>query len=614
MMNTACFQRLTAWPSLAGPASRLKSYVAAAALALLAMATPVHASPSYWKYAETPPLGWNSWDIFGTTVTEAQIKAQADAMARELLPHGYDILTVDIQWYEPESRGHSYNPRATLTMDEHGRLTPGLKKFPSAVNGQGFKPLADYVHAKGLRFGIHIMRGIPRQAVRNNTPVLGTAARAQDIALTNSTCAWNPDMVGVDATKPEGQAYYDSLIQLYASWGVDYIKCDDISRPYNRVQRAEVEALRKAIDKCGRPIVLSLSPGATPVSVGEHVMNHANLWRITDDFWDRWGLLHAMFERLHAWTPYRGLGHWPDADTLPIGIVEFNRKTRFTPDEQYTLMSLWAIGRSPLIFGGDMTRLDQFTKEMLTNPEMLAVNQRSTNNRQISRENNLVVWAADVPGSPDKYVALFNAQSPGDSIDLAHADYSSPVIVGEGKYQDVSVTVKEGKRLVLFVKDGGDGFENDHAVWVDPVLRGSKGELSLTQLKWSSASAGWGEPRVNRTCENRPLMVNGQPATGIGKHSESIIIYDLPEGYDTLVARGVVTRRGSVVFGVLVDHGEQKISDRSEVSVKFADVGISGAARVRDLWSRKDVGVFTNSFGRELPLHGAGLYRISPTP
>ncbi len=119
---------------------------------------------------------------------------------------------------------------------------------------------------------------------------------------------------------------------------------------------------------------------------------------------------------------------------------------------------------------------------------------------------------------------------------------------------------------------------------------------------------------MNRTCENRPLMVNGQPATGIGTHSESIIIYDLPEGYDTLVARGVVTRRGSVVFGVLVDHGEQKISDRSEVSVKFADVGISGAARVRDLWSRKDVGVFTNSFGRELPLHGAGLYRISPTP
>jgi len=270
-------------------------------------------------------------------------------MARELLPHGYDILTVDIQWYEPESRGHSYNPRATLTMDEHGRLTPGLKKFPSAVNGQGFKPLADYVHAKGLRFGIHIMRGIPRQAVRNNTPVLGTAARAQDIALTNSTCAWNPDMVGVDATKPEGQAYYDSLIQLYASWGVDYIKCDDISRPYNRVQRAEVEALRKAIDKCGRPIVLSLSPGATPVSVGEHVMNHANLWRITDDFWDRWGLLHAMSNGCMRDALSRS-GHWPSRHAAMASSSSTEDPVH--PDEQYTLMESWAIGRSPSFSAG----------------------------------------------------------------------------------------------------------------------------------------------------------------------------------------------------------------------------------------------------------------------
>jgi hypothetical protein len=174
--------------------------------------------------------------------------------------------------------------------------------------------------------------------------------------------------------------------------------------------------------------------------------------------------------------------------------------------------------------------------------------------------------------------------------------------------------VKDGKRLVLFVKDGGDGFENDHAAWVDPVLRGPKGELKLTELKWTSASAGWGEPRVNRTCENRQLTVNGQQVTGIGTHSESSIIYDLPEGYDTFSVRGVVTRRGSVVFGVLVDRGTQKISETSEVSVKFSDLGITGAARVRDLWSRQDLGVFTNSFGRELPLHGAGLYRIAPMP
>jgi alpha-galactosidase len=569
--------------------------------------------PTHWQNAPAPPLGWNSWDIYGTTVTEQQVKDQADAMAKHLLPSGYKYLTVDIQWYEPESNGHSYKSGAMLTMDQYGRLTPGLKKFPSAADGKGFKPLADYVHSKGLKFGIHIMRGIPRQAVDKNLPVLGTHAKAQDIAMTSSTCAWNPDMYGVDATKPEGQAYYNSIVQMYADWGVDFIKCDDISRPYDQVQRAEVEALRQAIDKTGRPIVLSLSPGATPVSAGEHVMNHANMWRITDDFWDRWGALLAMFERLDAWTPYRGPGHFPDADMLPIGRIEFNRTTRFTPNEQYTLMSLWAIGRSPLIFGGDMTKLDDFTKEMLTNPDMLKVNQQSTNNRQVSRDKNLIVWTADVPNSKDKYVALFNAQSKGDNIDFGNADYASPVIAGKGSSQKVEVSVKEGQKLVLFVKDGGNGFDWDHVAWVDPVLHGPKGDLKLTDLKWIHATAGWGAAQVNKACDGKPLLVNGQPVKGIGTHAESTIIYDLPEGYDTFSATGYVTQdRGSVVFGVLVDKGKMELPEKAEIELSFEAIGIKGKAKVTDLWSHKDLGVFDGRFSRELPQHGAGLYRVSP--
>lgn len=564
-------------------------------------------------FAPTPPLGWNSWDIFGTTVTEQQIKEQADAMAEHLLPSGYKYLTVDIQWYEPESKGHYYKPGAALTMDEYGRLTPGLKKFPSAANGKGFKPLADYVHAKGLKFGIHIMRGIPKQAVDRNTPVLGTNLKAQDIAIKSSICPWNPDMYGVDATKPAGQAYYNSIIQLYADWGVDFIKVDDISRPYDKIQQAEIEALRKAIDKTGRPIVLSLSPGATPVSAGPHVVNHANMWRITDDFWDRWGLLTAMFERLHAWTPFRRNGNYPDADMLPIGIIDFNRKTNFTEEEHYTLMSLWAIGKSPLIFGGDMTRMDAFTKEMLTNPEMLKVNQESINNRQVSRDKNLVVWTADVPGSKDKYVALFNAQSTGYNMAFNDADYASPVIAGKGSAQKVEVPVKNGKKLVLFVKDGGNGFSWDHVAWVDPVLTGPKGKLKLTDLKWQSASAGWGEARVNRTCENKPLIVNDQTVEGIGTHAESVIVYELPEGYDTFTATGVVTNeQGSVVFGVLVDKGAEDIPEKTFVSVNLNDIGIKGKVKVRDIWGKSDLGVFEKTFGRDLPLHGAGLYRVSP--
>jgi hypothetical protein len=582
-------------------------------IALSFSALQAQDKPKYWQYAPKPVLGWNSWDCFGTTVTEQQIKEQADAMAKYLLPSGYNYLTVDIQWYEPEAKGHSYKPGALLTMDEYGRLTPGLKKFPSAADGKGFKPLADYVHSKGLKFGIHIMRGIPRLAVDRNLPVLGTNVKAQDIAIKSSTCAWNPDMYGVDATKPEGQAYYNSIVQMYADWGVDFIKCDDISRPYDNVQKAEVEALRNAIDKTGRPIVLSLSPGATPVKVGEHVMNHANMWRITDDFWDRWGALLAMFERLDVWTPYRGLGHFPDADMLPLGIVEFTRATRFTQNEQYSLMSLWAIGRSPLIFGGDMTKLDDFTKEMLTNPDMLKVNQQSINNRQVSRDKNLIVWTADVPDSKDKYVALFNAQSKGDNIDFGNADYASPVIAGNGSSQKVEVSIKDGKRLVLFVKDGGNGFDWDHVAWVDPVLKGSKGELKLTDLKWLNATSGWGSANVNRACDGKPLMVNGQSVNGIGAHAESTIIYDLPEGYDTFSATGYVTQEtGSVVFGVLVDKGTVDLPETATVKFDFESIGIKGKAKVTDLWSHKKLGTFEGSFSRELPQHGAGLYRISP--
>lgn len=168
-------------------------------------------------------------------------------------------------------------------MDSHSRLTPGTNRFLSAANGVGFKALSDYVHSKGLLFGIHMMRGIPRQAVTQKTPVLGTSYTADQIADTTSTCAWNSDMYGVDMSKPGAQEYYDSIMSLVASWGVDFVKIDDLSAPYHT---AEIEGYRKAIDKCGRAIVFSTSPGETPVGMGAHIMQQANQWRIADDFWD----------------------------------------------------------------------------------------------------------------------------------------------------------------------------------------------------------------------------------------------------------------------------------------------------------------------------------------
>jgi alpha-galactosidase len=368
-------------------------------------------SLEFQKWAATPPMGWNSWDCFGTAVTEEQTRANADYMAAHLKQHGWQYIVVDIQWYEPQAKGWEYRKDALLTMDLNGRLTPAANRFSSAANGAGFKPLADYIHSLGLKFGIHILRGIPRQAVFANTPILNLSTRAADIADKNSTCQWNGDMYGVDTTKPGAQEYYDSLLALYASWDVDFIKVDDLSRPY---RASEIEAIRKAIDNCGRPIVFSTSPGATPLEEGKHIASHANMWRMSDDFWDQWQLLKDQFKRCADWAPYCDAGHFPDADMLPIGAILASNPdghTHFTHDEQYTLMTLWSMARSPLIFGGNLPATDDFTLSLITNDEVIAVDQRSTPGKQLFRRTDLIVWVADVPNSNDKYLAVFNAQN-----------------------------------------------------------------------------------------------------------------------------------------------------------------------------------------------------------
>jgi len=387
--------------------------------AMLASGTTRAAAPA-GPLAPRPPMGWNSWNSFATTITEAQARETAAIMRDRLLPFGYDIFTVDIQWYEPNASSYEYSAAPVPAMDGHGRLIPAPNRFPSSADGSGFTKLAADVHAMGMRFGIHLMRGIPRLAVKRNLPILGTRYRAADIADTTSICAWNPDMYGVDMTRPGAQAYYDSVFALYASWGVDFVKMDDMSRPYD-AHAPEIEAAHKAIGNSGRPIILSLSPGETPVIRGPHVRRHAQMWRISDDFWDEWPMLEAQFTRLENWTPYCGPGGWPDADMLPLGRLALGKRdTKFTPDEQRTLMTLWSIARSPLIMGGDLRHLDAPTLALLTNRAVLAVNQASTDNRPHFVEDGARIWSATPEGAPrDRYLALFNTTDKPREVGLA---------------------------------------------------------------------------------------------------------------------------------------------------------------------------------------------------
>ena len=360
------------------------------------------------ELAPSPPMGWNSWNSFATAISERQALETAEIMREKLAPAGYNIFTIDHQWYEPSASSYQYPTHPTPELDGNGRLVPAPNRFPSGAGGKGFAPLAAQVHGMGLKFGIHLMRGIARRAVELNLPVLGTDYRARDIADPSSVCSWNVDMYGVDMSKPGAQAYYDSVFRLYAGWGVDFIKMDDMSRPYD-AHAPEIEAAHKAIQASGRPIVLSLSPGETPVLRADHVAKYAQMWRISDDFWDEWGLLEAQFGRLENWNPYRAPGSWPDADMLPLGRLALGaRDSRFTADEQRTVMTLWSIARSPLIMGGDLRHLDQATLDLLTNPEVIAVNQASTDNRPHFLEDGVRVWSARPADGRGRYVALFN--------------------------------------------------------------------------------------------------------------------------------------------------------------------------------------------------------------
>jgi hypothetical protein len=392
-------------------------------------------APQAWNNGQalTPPMGWNSYDAYNWNVTEAQVKANVDYMKNNLSGVGWQYIVVDWAWYYPGNGTGSPNQnnlQPPLRMDANGRLLPDTTRFPSAAGSNGFKPLADYVHAAGLKFGLHIMRGIPRQAVAQNTPILGTSFTANQVDNT-TTAAWLNLMWGLDMPHPGAQAYLDSVFQLFAAWGVDYVKVDDIGAP--TYYAAEIQGYNLAIQRSGRPMVLSLSPGPTSTSNGAHVQQHAHMWRIVNDLWDNWPALNAEFEILNSWTPYRTAGAWPDPDMIPIGRLALQgpvgspRYSALTANEQRTLMTLWVITRSPLMWGGNLTDNRASELALMNNAAVIAVNQNSLNNRQVTG-GTFPVWAADVPGSTDKYVALFNRSGSTSTVSVSLATLGASAV------------------------------------------------------------------------------------------------------------------------------------------------------------------------------------------
>jgi len=381
------------------------------------------------RLALTPPLGWNSYDAFGDAVTEAETRANADWLKKYLQPVGWDTVVIDFRWYDPQPTGNdrllnTTRLGAALAADQFGRLQPAPNRFPSSSRGHGFKALADDLHAQGLKFGIHVMRGIPRQAVVAHTPILDSAFTAADAGNAADKCGWCPDMFGVQ-DNAAGQAWYDSCARLWSEWGVDYIKVDDLSQPYHA---AEIAMITRAIQKYGHSIVFSTSPGETPITEATDIAAHANLWRISGDFWDHWSKLDKQFTLFNRWQGVGGPGHWPDGDMIPFGHLAIrsgmggrSHQTHFTRAEQVTLMTLWSLAPSPMILGMNMPDNDAWTTALLTNPEVIAVDQDPAGHPAQRRDPVTAtgeVWTKPLADG-SLAVGLFNRQATPVTMDLA---------------------------------------------------------------------------------------------------------------------------------------------------------------------------------------------------
>ncbi len=372
-----------------------------------------------------PPMGWNSWTSLGWDANEAEVKANAEFMAKNLKHLGYEYIVIDQMWYGDAKASdfedfvhEGMSAKPNYSLDEYGRLLPDITKYPSAKGGKGFKPLADYIHSLGLKIGLHLIRGIPWEAVDKDMPIKGTNLKAGSIGQPDKGCDWYDGFYGVDMSKPGGQAYYNSVFQLFGEWEIDFVKADDM------VNVPELEGMSKALRTSGRKMVFSVVPSDN-ISY-DILKENVHMARTGFDFWDVWQMLKVGFPVAAKAVKQSGPGFWPDLDMLPIGKLgkkisykgPDERISNFTRPELHSLFSLWYIAKMPLMIGSYLPETDTTTLNLLQNEEALEVNRNCINPRQIKFKNAIIIWAADIPNSPDKYVACFNPWESKEPVNM----------------------------------------------------------------------------------------------------------------------------------------------------------------------------------------------------
>ncbi len=592
---------------------------------------------TFRTWAMTPPMGWNSWDCYFSSVTEKEVMQNAQYLVdNDLVRHGWEYVVIDIRWYcnHPSLGGGWYNQQGTqdYVLDEYGRYLPSPTRFPSCMvdgKNQGFKALADKLHAMGLKFGIHLMRGVPKVVVGSNYKLKGSEQTpwTQVYNGTTSPCAWLGDNLRVRDNE-YGQLYYNSIMDLYAEWGVDFLKIDDLSRPF---YTDEVQMIRRAIDQTGRPIVLSLSPGKTQYSCAEACLQNANMWRMMDDLWDNWSAVDAVFPEAHFWSQYARPGNYADCDMLPLGHIaatvadpgytnaDPGHWTQLTQNEQLTMMTLWGICHSPLFFGGEMTKNDDFTLSLMTNEEYHQMHKYGQDAHQVlaDEENGHTVWTSVDPATGNRYLALFQRNNTRWIVGQK-ALYRSETVAytTDGHAVEVDIPWPEGsKTLVLVVDDGGDNFNYDHGDWINPtlVLRdGTEVALTGTYKTRDFTQSYFNRVRENANVDNGGKMkVMGRSYDrGFSTDANAAIFFQIPDELDVVRFRalaaaddsgigqsGATTSIRFFVFDQNPLAGEQDnavarsgLISRTGTKSKLLEANIEGAGKLQIVVSNWDDG------------------------
>ncbi len=363
-----------------------------------------------------PVMGYNTFDSYGWSVTEKEFKDDVVFIDKELKQFGYKYMCLDFMWSTP-GRDSRDNPDQDENfspwryMDRYGRLIPAPDRFKESIKGNSLKYLADFIHDRGMKFGIHVMCGVPRQAVAAKSVIKGTDITCDKIVDLNAPfCTWNNEMYPIDFSKVGSEEYVESLIELYTSWEVDLIKIDDLSFPY---RKESVEAYGEAIRKSEREIVFSTSPGATPLDSGEHVSQWANMWRISPDFWDDWSALRLQIDTFLDWQKYKKGDAIPDGDMVPVAALSnygpwpSPRYSNFTYEEKRTLLSVWSIMNSPIILGGDLKQIDKPTIDLLQNPAITTIDKFARNVKLVEKSESLYVIEAEISENPNLKVKVY---------------------------------------------------------------------------------------------------------------------------------------------------------------------------------------------------------------